>query len=130
MKDENSLNTARANLVRNALALCGYMAWDKDIRGVLSDLEDRYGCDFESGERIVSALNAEYFASYFRRKKDEENREQFKDELAARVWDTVKGMTWFTDAQKVIPEDLVARVDQKRIDEENHLNDLRDGLFR
>lgn len=130
MKDENSPVGVRAEIVRNALALCGYMAWDDDIRGVLADLEDRYGCDFESGQKIVSALNPEYLASYFRRKKDEENREAFKDELAARVWETVKQMTWFTDAQKVIPEDLGARVEQKRIDEENHLNDLRAGLFR
>lgn len=129
MNDKNSPVGVRAEIVRNALALCGYMAWDEDIRGVLADLEDRYGCDFESGQKIVSALNPEYLAAYFRRKKDEENREAFKDELAARVWDTVKGMTWYTDAQKVLPEDLVERVEQKSIDEENNRNALRSGLL-
>ena len=132
MQEDSNRRARRRGLVRTALVMCAKQRFpkDEDVDGIIADLVDRYGEHEDTDAKIVSALSEQYIDSYFKRKRDEENREAFKDELAARVWETVKQMTWFTDAQKVIPEDLGARVEQKRIDEKNHLNDLRAGLFR
>lgn len=120
MRRENRLR----DLVASALWLCGYSANEGNIADVLEDLRGRYGDDAD--KQIVSALNEEYFTSLFKRKQAERSREAFADELAERVWAMVKDMTWFTDDQKVIPEDLSLRVGLKAGEEQA----LQDALRR
>lgn len=118
----------RRILVRASLNLSNFAHTEDDVAEITELLRKRYGYGPGSDEEVVSCITPEFLAEYFDRKRDERNREAFKDELAARVWETVKGMTWYTDSQKVIPEDLAERVEQKRIDEEQVREDLRRKL--
>lgn len=122
--------SVRKDFVRNALALCGHTPSEEDVTGILRDLATLYGTSEDRDAEVVGAVDAEYLDSYFKRALNERNREKFADELAARVRETVKQMTWYTEDQKVIPEDLAVRVAQKRIDEENTLAALREKLSR
>lgn len=123
MRRENRLR----DLVASALWLCGYSANEGNIADVLEDLRGRYGDDAD--KQIVSALNEEYLTDLFKRKRDERSREKFADELAERVWATVRGMTGFTDDQKVIPEDLALRVGLKAGEEQAKLDALRRKIW-
>lgn len=122
MRRENRLR----DLVASALWLCGYSANEGNIADVLEDLRGRYGDGAD--KQIVAALNEEYLTDLFKRKRDERSREKFADELAERVWATVKDMTGFTDDQKVIPEDLALRVGLKAGEEQAQLDALRRKL--
>lgn len=119
MRRENRLR----DLVASALWLCGFASSTESVESVLVDLRGRYGDDAD--KQIVSALNEEYLTAFFKRKLVEKNREAFADELAARCWETVRGMTWYTDAQKVIPDDLAERVARKAKDEASELERIR-----
>lgn len=121
-------NIQRRILVRAALTLCSFTFTEDDVDEITDQLRWRFGFGPGSDEEVVSKITPEFLAGHFDRKRDERNREAFKDELAARVWETVKGMTWFTDTQKVIPEDLAARVAQKQKDEADKIAKLREGL--
>ena len=120
----------RANVIRTALTLIdGEVPTDDEVDGIRADLDARYGTGLAADRKVVAALNVEYVAAYRTRVRDEKCREDFADELAARVWATVKGMTWYTDGQKVIPTDLAERVERKAKDEEEEeLNELRRKL--
>lgn len=120
--------THRRVLVRASLNLCNFEYTENDVDEITERLRKRYGVGLDANEAVVSHITPEFLAEHFDRKREERNREAFQDELAARVWETVKGMTWYTDGQKDIPEDLAARVEQKRIDEAEHLEELRAQL--
>lgn len=125
---ETEVEASRASrrfMIRTALSMCGFTYTSEDVQGIVEDLERLFGLGTEADREIVAHVSDDYFAQYFERKHDERNREAFKDELAARVWETVKGMTWYTDAQKVIPDDLASRVEQKRTEEAQELEELR-----
>lgn len=124
LRRENRLR----DLVASALWLCGFASSNASVDSVLDDLRGRYGDDAD--KQIVSALNEEYLTAFFKRKLEEKNREAFADELAARVWATVKGMTWYTDGQKVVPDDLAERVARKAKDEASDLERIRSELSR
>ena len=116
--------THRRVMIRTTLTMCGFTYTSEDVQDIVEDLERLFGHGTEADREIVAHVSDDYFTGYFERKRDERNREAFRDELAARVWETVKGMTWYTDAQKVIPDDLAARVEQKRT-EAQELEELR-----